>query len=166
MATESSREERNRKLFQTAQVLVLCFGVFLILMGGIASSSEKDLAQLLGSERFASPTLTHHYAVSTHNILVGLLFIICSIGLYVPLGWARRLTLFTCIWYLVDTVVLTVWEYEARVSVNLFQAFGDVVFWLVLPIIVVVLLLVTGSGTERPRKEAPTAGAPEEKLGA
>ncbi len=145
-----TREERHKRMFYTAQGLVLAFGVFLILMGGIGSLSREKLEDLDETGKFISPTIAHHYATSAHNLLLGLLFIVCSIGLYVPVFWARMLTFLSCILYVADTGALTIWEYVARTDAVIFEAFADIVFWAVVPVIIVVLLLVSAAGGERP----------------
>ncbi len=160
MATEKSREERNRKLFQTAQVLVLCFGVFLVLMGGIGSLSEERLEELHYKGKFISPTINHHYATAAHNLLLGQLFIVCSIGLYVPVFWARKATFVACIVYVANTVALTVWEHVVRMGRGqafVFESFADIIFWSVVPVIIVALLLVSAAGEKKPSEATEEA---------
>jgi len=138
-----SREERKRKTFLAAQQLVLAFGIFLIIMGGVGSLSGWEKSkEIVAAVKFISHTEAHHYAVAFHNLLLGLLFIICSIGLYVPVFWARTLTFISCFLYLTNTVILTVWEYVVRVDAFLSEAFADIIFWWIVPIIILVLLLV------------------------
>lgn len=152
-----TREERQRRMFYIAQGLVLAFGVFLILTGGAASLSGERFDELGVSGKFVSPTQAHHYAVSAHNMLLGLLFIICSIGLYVPVFWARKATFASCILYVLDTLWLTIWEYVARVDAYLFEAVADVIFWSVVPVIIVTLLLVSAAGNRKPSEPAEAA---------
>lgn len=153
--SESARAERRRKVLAVVEKLVLAFGVFLVITGGVASLSWGWFEQWAEHSKFLSPTPAHHYAVAAHNMLTGLLFLIASIGLYLGSLWGRRLTLFTCFLYAFDTIVLTTWEYDIRVKWVGFEAFADAVFWLVVPIVIMVLLLVSA---ERQQGPAPSRG--------
>ena len=150
----ATREERQRRMFYIAQGLVLTFGVFLIIMGGAGSLTKfENTTEMAAVGKFTSPTEAHHYAVAFHNMLLGLLFVICSIGLYVPVWWARELTFASCIIYVADTIALTVWEYVVRIDAYLTEAFADVIFWSVVPVIIVVLLLVSTGGAKGPTEQ-------------
>lgn len=143
---DAVRAERRRKVLTVVEKLVLAFGVFLVITGGVMSLSWGWFEQMAERSKFLSPTPAHHYAVAAHNMLTGLLFLIASVGLYLGALWGRKLTLFTCFLYLFDTIVLTTWEYDVRMRWVVFEAFADAVFWLVVPIMIIVLLLVTAEG--------------------
>ena len=154
----ATREDRQKRMFYIAQGLVLVFGVFLILMGGMGSLSQERLSELDETGKFVSPTVNHHYGTAAHNLLVGLLFVVCSIGLYVPVSWGRKVTFIACMVYVADTVALTIWEYVVRTGggqAYIFESFADIIFWSVIPVIIIVLLLVAqGGGPKETTRQA------------
>lgn len=140
-----TREQRQAKLRHCGLVM-LCIMACVLVLSGAAGSIKWDNPLT----RTLYPNADHRYAMAAVNLSTGLIFWVALIGIYLPAHWGLKLNVIGCLWYLVGTVLLEIWE-GSKVAWT--ESISDIVFWSTFPVIQIVCILVGSS--ETPARETP-----------
>ena len=138
LPSEPDIYQKLEKLKRIGLIMLIIMAAAMMVTGALGSIKwENSLTELL----YNKPE--QRFATAAVNVSTGLIFLIASIGNYLPASWGLKMNVIGCVWYLIGIFLLELAEFETIIWT---ESLADIIFWGAFPIVQITCVLV---GTSR-----------------